>query len=307
MSRARAVFVLCTGLGGAALGLALVAAAVAVSRIDFAVPTPAEVLAACTRWLLPPGDAASVVVLVMGGAGLAVVGLTVSSALRRLRATRQFERALPVTGELAGRPDVRVVRDPVPQAFCAGLVRPRIYVSSGALALLSPAEREAVLGHEGHHARRRDPLRLLVARSLGDGLFFLPAVGRLAERYAALAELAADEAAVETARGRQALASALLAFDSHPDPSVVGIAPERVDRLLGERPRCELPLLLLAGATAMLLALGAVTLRLVEVTDHAGIALPAVLAQACMLAMAVVPLLVPATGLLAARRRRRAG
>lgn len=304
MNRARGVFLLCAALGTSALAMVVVAVGVAASRIDFAVPTPEEVLASCTRWVLSHGDAASIAVLVVGGAGLAVLGLTLASAQRRLRATRRFERALPVVGELDRDPGVRVVRDPVPHAFCAGLVRPRIYLSSGAVELLRPAEREAVLNHEWHHARRRDPLRLLVARSLADGLFFVPAMARLAERYAALAELAADEAAVESARGPQALASALLAFDSHPDPSVVGVAPERVDRLLGERARWELPLLLLAGATATLVAVGAVTLRLEQATEHASIALPALLAQACMLAMAMAPLLAATTAVLGARRLR---
>lgn len=302
MSRARGVFGLCTTLGLVGVALAFAATLVALTRVDFTVPTVAELVAACQRWLFPHGGPASWLVLALGSIGGAVLVLTACSALRQLRATRRFERQLRVVGRLPADPRVRLVEDAAPQAFCAGLLRPRIYLSAGAVALLSDSERAAVLAHELHHARRLDPLRLLLARALGDGLFPVPAVGRLAQRYVALAELAADEAAERATSGKRALASALLAFDAHPDPAVVGIAPERVDRLLGQRPSWELPVMLLAGAAATLAAFGALTIRVLQATDHASISLPALLAQLCMVAMAAVPLLLGAGGLLGGRR-----
>jgi hypothetical protein len=123
------------------------------------------------------------------------------------------------------------------------------------------------------------PMRLLVARALADGLFFLPAVRRLPEHYVALAEMAADRAASARPGGRRALASALLAFDEHPSPATVGIAPERVAHLLGQRPRWELPALLLLSAVATIGALGAVTVRIAEATEHATVGLPALAAR----------------------------
>jgi beta-lactamase regulating signal transducer with metallopeptidase domain len=200
-----------------------------------------------------------------------------------------------------GLPRAHVVDDDQPQAFCTGMLRPRIYVTQAALELLGDDERAAVLAHETHHARRRDPLRLLVARALAEGLFFLPVVRRLPERYAALAELAADQAAAAGRGGRRALASALLTFDEHPSPAV-GIAPERVEHLLGERPRWELPTLLLLGALATIAALVAVTVRLAEATAHATLGLPALAAQACALAMALAPIAIGAMALLGGRR-----
>lgn len=302
MRKARGVFGLCAALGVAGLTVALAATVVALTRVDFALPTLSELASACERWAFPHGGLASWIVLALGSVGVAVLALTLRSALRQVRDGQRFERQLRVVGRLSVGARVRIVDDASPQAFCAGLVRPRIYLSAGALELLSEGEREAVLAHEAHHARRRDPLRLLLARALGDGVFFLPAVGRLAQRYAALAEVAADEAAARDMCGRRALASALLAFDAHPHPAVVGIAPERVDRLLGERSSWELPLMLLAGATATLSALGALTVRLLQATDHASITLPELLAQLCMVAMAIVPLLAGAGGLLGGRR-----
>lgn len=288
----------------ALLGLAATAAAgvVAVTRVDFAAPSPGALMAACQRWVVPHFTATSTLVLALGSVSLAAVVLCVRSAARQMLAARRFERRLPVTGGLAGVPGVRVVAGSAPHAFCVGWVGLRIYVSQGALGVLDEGELAAVIAHERHHARRRDPLRLLLARSLGEGLFFMPGLGRLAERYAALAELAADEAAVKAGCGRQSLASALLVFESHPQPGVVGIAPERVDSLLGRRAHFELPLLLLVGGLATVGALAALTVGMAGGTGHATVALPVLAAEACMLAMAAVPLLVGAMAVLSVRR-----
>jgi hypothetical protein len=302
MASARRVWAL--QLAVALVGAAATVAAllVSVSRIDFSVPSLGELAAACQRYAVPDVRPASVLVLVLGSVGLATVVLSVRAVVRQLRAGRRFERGLAVLGPVPGMARAQVVDHDEPQAFCIGLLRPRIYVSRAALELLDEDERAAVLAHEAHHARRRDPLRLLVARALADGLFFLPAVRRLPERYASLAELAADEAATAVHGGRRALASALLAFDEHPSPAAVGIAPERVAHLVGQRPRWELPTLLLLGAAATIGALIAVTVRVAEATEHATVGLPALVAQACMLAMALGPVLIGAMALLGGRR-----
>lgn len=286
-------------LGATATGAALL---VALTRIEFSFPSPAELAAACQRYALPHVRPLWVFVLLMGSASLASLALTVRSVARQLRDGRRLERDLALLGPLPGAARAYVVDGAEPQAFCIGLLRPRIYLSRGALALLDDAQREAVLAHEIHHSRRRDPLRLLIARALGDGLFFLPAVRRLAERCATLAELAADEAAVGQRGGRPALASALLAFDAHLSPVAVGIAPERVDHLLGRRARWELPTVLLLGTLATIGTLVAMTLRVADATEHGTVGLPLLLAQACMLVMGIGPIVVGAITLLGGRR-----
>ena len=147
------------------------------------------------------------------------------SLRRQVRLHRRL-RELPVLArrELAGHP-VSVVRDSRPLAFCTGLLRPQLYVSSGAVAALGEGELRAVVEHEAHHARRRDPLRLLAAQTAEDAFGFLPPLRGLARREAALADLAADRAAVTAIGSPAPMAGAMLAFD---DP-----APERVDHLLG--------------------------------------------------------------------------
>jgi hypothetical protein len=179
-------------------------------------------------------------------------------------AHRRIAARMPVCDErvLAGR-RVLVVPNARPLAFCAGLLRPRVYVSTGSLARLTEAELAAVVAHEAHHAARRDPLRILVARAIGDAY----SLGALPRREQALAELAADDAVVRT-RGAAPLASALLAFDA------TAIAPERVDRLMGESPGNQIPRALVAGAGAVIAALLVLLALGVLVGGHPSVCLP---------------------------------
>lgn len=301
MTEARAVFALWSAVAAAGVALTLGALAAGLTRIDFAAPSIAELAAACQRWLFPHLDVPSLAVLAAAGLAAATVFSVWRSGARQLHATRRFERTLRVDRRLPGPPDVAVVNGAAPEAFCIGLARPRIYVSTAAVATLSESEMAAVIAHERHHASRRDPLRLLVARSLAEGLFWLPVLRRLADRYAALAELAADDAARRAPGGRPALASALLAFDAHPS-AAVGISPQRVDRLRGARVCWELPTLLLAGATGTIIGAGAIIVRVLQATDHSALPLPVVTAQLCMVAMALLPVAAAATGALAVRR-----
>ena len=96
-----------------------------------------------------------------------------------------------------------------PVALCHGLLRPRLLLSTGALRGLSATEVEAVLRHERAHLRRRDPLRLVVARAVAAALPAVPLLGALAATLPAAQELAADRA-VLAAMGADALAGALL-------------------------------------------------------------------------------------------------
>jgi Zn-dependent protease with chaperone function len=62
-------------------------------------------------------------------------------------------------------------------AVTCGLIRPRMLVSTGLAAALTPAEVRAVLAHERAHLRARDPLRLLAARLFVAWGCYLPARG----------------------------------------------------------------------------------------------------------------------------------
>jgi hypothetical protein len=209
------------------------------------------------------GDVRPVRVLLVVLAAFDVVLITrvAVSLARGIRRQRRFVARLPVSGErdVAGR-RVRVLGSTRALAFCAGLLRPRIYVSEGALARLRPAELDAIVVHEAHHAVRRDPLRILVARAIGSAFGW---------REQTLADLSADAAAAQRV-GDAPLASALLAFDA----DAAGIAAVRVDHLTGEAPRIEVPRSLAIAAGVVVCALCFELLWTLFVPGHPAVCVP---------------------------------
>ena len=301
MTSARRLY--CFGFALAVVGATTVVAALAASASALDLSGPSADLAMTCRRLLEPGGLAALAVIALLGLSIVVALRGARAVMRQVRAQRRFLDELgPVERARVGGEDVHIVAHERPLAFCAGIFRPQIYLSTGAHAALSASELRAVLGHECHHRARRDPLRLLAARSAAEALFFLPALRRLAERYAALAELAADEAAVAVTPPK-ALASALLAFgELTPDAAVVGIAPERVDHLLGEPPRWQLSLSLVAGSALVAVGIVALALTLALGTLGGSVRLPVLLAETCMVAMTAGPVALAAGGLMLSRR-----
>jgi hypothetical protein len=200
---------------------------------------------------------------------------------------------LPVVGSLPGEPDVVVFASESVHAFCAGLVRPRIYLSAGALQALGPDELRAVLAHERMHRARRDPLRLVSGRLLGEALFFAPAVRALVRSYDTLAELAADDHALAAVGGdRSVVASAMLAFDT-------GVAPERADHVLGVPDDWTLPVAL---TTLTFAGAAAAALLVWQLAHHAVLRTALVSPAPCIVVLAAVPLCALALGRWASRR-----
>ncbi|MBP0456081.1 M56 family metallopeptidase [Streptomyces montanisoli] len=176
-------------------------------------------------WTGSPSRLPATALLTVLIAGAALAGV---SAARTARATAALRRALltfhtqapaalfhaaHVTG-LVG--EVTAVADQHPFALTYGLLHPRVVVSTGLVARLSPEELLAVLIHEHAHVRSRDPLKAALARVLTGRYFFLPVLGRLTERYADGQELAADRRAIR-ACGTGLVASALIKTVDGPD------------------------------------------------------------------------------------------
>lgn len=121
-------------------------------------------------WGGPPGTLPATAALALLTAGGVVAAVT---AARTARATRAFRRALRsrrVTvpdalrhaaeeTRLAGK--VTTVADQRPYALTHGLLHPRVVVSTGLAALLTPPEPRAVLTHEHEHehVHSRDPIK----------------------------------------------------------------------------------------------------------------------------------------------------
>jgi hypothetical protein len=273
-------------------------------------PSSTSVAEACDSWVTGGGPAA-LLGLALVALLATVLGLAIRSAWLQATASRSYLDSLPGGDEqiLSGLA-CRLIDLKEPLAFCAGYLRPAIYVSQGALDGLSEVELSAVLAHERHHLRRRDPLRRLIARAVADSLFFLPILRQISDRYGALGEVAADEAAVLTVGERRSLASALLKFsEQHPVPApVAGIDPERVGHLMGD-PRSTSWRLPHSALGRSALALGALA-ALVLLTWHGmlnpTLELPFLLAAACTTLMIGGPAVLAALALRASVRGLRA-
>ena len=191
---------------------------------------------------------------------LTIVVLSLASAaglFRTMRAYRRERRLLcalalhPIAdgplGDHAARAGVGLFALPSsrPGAFCFGLLRPRVVVSTALLHRLDPEEQAAAVWHELAHARGREPLKCLLARLAARTFFWLPVLGALFDRYLLVKELAADREAIART-SRPALAGALTHVLAQTTPSgAVGMAEfaaARVDRLF--EPKTRLPRLI---------------------------------------------------------------
>jgi Peptidase family M48 len=277
-------------LGGAGLGLTMASVITTLASFHHAAAGSGQVVLARVQLTYPTVNGPGAVLLVLGLLGAGVIAVAIRGVWRQLRAYRRLRAVLQTAETLARDPGVHVIRDARPQAFCAGYLRPAVYVSRRTIELLADAELDAVLAHERHHRRVRDPLRIACGRVLSEALFFLPVLRPLCDRYADVAELNADRAAVHASAGREApLASALLVFDENALPGVTGISPERVDSLLGRPPSWRVPAWLFAASVGALSALGLVVWRSSETAAaHATFNLPILSSRPCVLVMSIL-------------------
>jgi Zn-dependent protease with chaperone function len=195
-------------------------------------------------WIAAHGDfwwpaAYGPLLIVLSATALAC---TLRLGLIALRASRELARLPRVAAppnlvrmaQSAGVERIACLGGGSPVAFCAGLLRPTVFVSEGAVAALSDPELLAVLHHEADHARGHEPARRAARSAAAEAFVFLPIVRWWSERQIARSELSAD-ATAERIVGRSALAGALLVMTAPPIPlaAFVGHAELRARRLLG--------------------------------------------------------------------------
>jgi Zn-dependent protease with chaperone function len=147
--------------------------------------------------------------------------LTVGSLVRQPLATVRLDRVmrhrrltaparLVDASRSAGlRREANLVDLGQPFSCTYGVFEAEVVISRGLFDLVDDAELAAVLTHEAHHVRARDPLKVMLARALRHGLFVLPALGDLYDRYLTARELSADRRATRNV-GVKGLAGALL-------------------------------------------------------------------------------------------------
>lgn len=166
-------------------------------------------------------------VLVPASALAAIVVGGLQSAFAQMLAASRFKRTLrlltiptPVgVAHVARRHAVTVPVQTLawdePLAFCLGLRRPAIYLTTGLVGLLDDDELAAVLLHEQHHGRQRDPLVVLLSRAVGAALRFVPVAAHLVDRISLTQEVAADRYVLHVQGDGGPLASALLKLARH--------------------------------------------------------------------------------------------
>jgi hypothetical protein len=294
-------------LGGLGLALAMLVIARLFETWKVSARAGHQVSIFGARVSYPAANAEAIAVLILAAFGAVATARAVGGAAREWRVSRRFHRNL-----LSQDPHLLsgalLIEDSHPRAFCAGFFRPRVYVSTGAVAVLDDAALSAVLAHEWHHARRYDPLRLATGRVLARAVFFVPGLDDLVARQQALAELSADEWAVSNdPQDRSALARAMLGFSDAPTSTgSAGIDPARVDYLLGNPPSWPFPALLCLTAASVIALVAAVVLFVGRLASgSATLALPFLSSQPCVVVLAAIPIALGALACGYCRRVRR--
>lgn len=170
----------------------------------------------------------------------AVVAALVLSVLRTARGARSIHALLRTSGLGPGPQASVIVGGPEVVVASAGVIRPRIVVTAGALAALDDDELAAGLAHERGHIVRRHNLLLACAECCRAVARLLPGTRRAAGELRFHLERDADEWALRRHHDPCALASAICkaaVTDAAPHPAVAtlgGALERRVDRLMDE-------------------------------------------------------------------------
>ncbi len=260
-------------------------------------PAPGSILEACCGTVLARLSVGWLLFAAVALAAFFVVVRTARSLWRLIAAGRRVKALRRVSEPIvASGVSCRMYEDSRPLAFCAGLLRPEVYVSRAAVEEMSPDVLRVVMAHEEHHRVNRDPLRRAIARTLAEGFFFLPVLGQVGQKYLALSEIRADRAAAgSTDGGRRDVADALLAFPASDGTlDQASASKERVDDLTGERgiwtPSRSMIVATLVALTALLSA----PVLSVELLTSVPVGFEALGLHVCLLILTMTPMVLAA-------------
>ena len=183
-------------------------------------------------------DVATLVPALMLAASLLSVGVGVFRAARSVRRLVQRHALKP------GPQDTIIIGGPEVLLAAAGLRRPQVLVSAGALIALDDDELSAGLDHERGHIARRHRYLLLLAQLCHALGRFVPGSRRAMRELSFELERDADRWSLDRRNDRHALASVIAkAAMGPPLASASALAPlagagvlERIHQLVDERP-----------------------------------------------------------------------
>lgn len=143
------------------------------------------------------------------------LSLAIARSIAAWRATARLTADWLRHGEPINLPGISIATFRIEHAFpviaIVGVVRPRLFIASHVLELLTPEEIAAAVAHENSHLAARDNLKRGLLRACRDTLLIIPSGRSLDRSWAEAAEEAADESAAHRERGIALdLASALV-------------------------------------------------------------------------------------------------
>lgn len=117
-----------------------------------------------------------------------------------------------------------LIKSNKPFAFCLGILRPKIYISTKMVSLMSLSELEVILRHEKYHIDNKDTFVMLLA-SVGKSLFpFLPFISDLLRNYRVEREIKADREAIKNLKNSAPLISVLRKLIAYPSLATVYVS-----------------------------------------------------------------------------------
>ncbi|WP_431221175.1 M56 family metallopeptidase [Leifsonia xyli] len=156
-----------------------------------------------------------------------VLNLALTSVRSRNQRHRHMELLRLLSSPLPDTPSTRVIDHPAPAAYCLPGARSVTVLSEGMIALLSPAELDAVVAHERAHLRQKHHLLLDAFRSWKRSLPWFPIATRAQDAVALLLEMLADDTARKTT-GDAVLAEAIrLVDETGPAGAALGAPKDR--------------------------------------------------------------------------------
>lgn len=90
---------------------------------------------------------------------------------------------------------VIIYQNSEPEAYCIGLLKPKIYISSQLIKIMDENEFESILIHEMYHMQNRNNLILYILNYFSYILFPFPFIKDLSKHYELQAEIEADKMA----------------------------------------------------------------------------------------------------------------
>lgn len=115
---------------------------------------------------------------------------------RKLVIMHKSSRLKSLENKYALHDSLFLISSPKPLAFSSGIIKPKIYISTGLLKILNTKELEAVLLHEKQHIKQYDTLLIYLFSFLRNIFLFLPIFHDILDFISIKREIQADRLAI---------------------------------------------------------------------------------------------------------------